>query len=171
MCAGLLSAGRFASRLRDLASPAPRKEVFHSSGAVAGGVRVRAVRHDPRCVSRGCYPAGFCCLMRYAVLMRHRFVRSGLARLLRWLGETSEHHAQSSRLRGWLNSGSNCPPCEDDECSVRLVKSVGLSGALSPGSARNQSWLIAAHAAKTQAMRLAPPRADARSSLTEVARP
>ncbi len=99
---------------------------------IADGVQVSAVHAGPWCAPRG-YDPRVSAADAIRGLKRLVFALRALAPVVAHVSTTtSEHHAQSSRLRGWLNSGSNCPPCEDDGALYASVKPVGLSAIYPP---------------------------------------
>jgi len=109
-------------------------EVFHSLGSIAASVRVGEFQRQSPVRSGRMFPAGF----RFDVItlgavpgigstsmaLAPCVTYTGLAHfpgmrsaMLYKIIETS----RSSHRHRVARTGINCPPCEDDECMIRLV--------------------------------------------------
>jgi hypothetical protein len=120
------NAGRFASRLRDWLRRRRRGRCF-----TPGGGRGRR-RAGSRCSARvpGALLAVTTPLASAADAIRRayeaRFRPQVRDAFPDGFGKHQSFTLNHLVLRGWLNSGSNCPPCEDDGALYAYVKSVGL---------------------------------------------
>ncbi len=104
-CAACAALSTRTTASRDLLQRRRRERCFTLGGGSAAGVRVCAVRANPRCVSPRLLPRGLQQLVRY-VRTAHAWVcRTAAAPLRDRLRRTPELHAQSPRSSHRLNSG------------------------------------------------------------------